>query len=202
MAFSRVMLFVAATVIAVALGLIVNALFLDQEPPKTSAVGLPTIGGAFELVDHKGRVARDSDYRGKYLLVMFGYTYCPDVCPTELQVITEAMERLGQAGSKVQPLMITVDPERDTVAVLADYIGNFHPSLIALTGSTAQVKAVTKAYRVYFAKAPPDDEGDYFMDHSAFIYLMGPDGKYLHHFAPTTAPEDMADKIRAVMSEG
>ncbi len=200
MRFSRLMLFTAATVIAVALGLIVNALFLDQGRPKTTNAGLPTIGGPFELVDHKGRVARDSDFRGKYLLVMFGYTACPDVCPTELQVITEAMEGLGEVRTRVQPLMITVDPERDTVAVLADYIGNFHPALIALTGSVAQVKAATKAYRVYSAKAPPDDDGDYFMDHSAFIYLMGPDGKYLHHFAPTTAPQDMANKIRAVIS--
>ena len=202
MSFSRLMLFVAATVIAVALGLIVNALFLDQGRPKTTSIGVPSIGGPFELVDHNGQVARDSDFRGKYLLVMFGYTFCPDVCPTELQVITEAMALLGQVRTNVQPLMITVDPERDTVAVLADYIGNFHPSLIALTGSTAQVKAAAKAYRVFFAKTPPDDEGDYFMDHSAFIYLMGPDGQYLHHFAPTTAPEPMANKILAVISEG
>ncbi len=202
MSISRVMLFVAATAIAVALGLIVNSFFLDQGRPKTASVGLPSIGGPFELVDHKGRVARDSDFLGKYLLVMFGYTYCPDVCPTELQVISEAMEQLGQSRTKVQPLMITVDPERDTVAALADYIGNFDPSFVALTGSTEQIKAAAKAYRVYYAKTPPDDEGDYFMDHSAFIYLMGPDGKYLHHFAPTTAPESMADKIQAVISGG
>jgi protein SCO1/2 len=194
------MLFVAATAIAVALGLIVNSFFLDQQRPKTGSVGLPSIGGPFELVDHKGRVARDSDFLGKYLLVMFGYTFCPDVCPTELQVISEAMEQLGQARGKVQPVMITVDPERDTVAVLADYIGNFDPSFVALTGSTEQIKAAAKAYRVYFGKAPPDDEGDYFMDHSAFIYLMGPDGKYLHHFAPTIAPEKMAEKIQAVIA--
>ncbi|MDP7545685.1 MAG: SCO family protein [Alphaproteobacteria bacterium] len=200
MAFSRLMLFITATVIAVALGLIANALFRDPGQPKVTSVGVPSIGGPFELVDHKGQVARDSDFRGKYLLVMFGYTFCPDVCPTELQLITEAMERLGQVRSKVQPLMITVDPERDTVAVLADYMANFHPSLIALTGSTAQVKAAAKAYHVFFAKAPPDEAGDYFMDHSVFIYLMGPDGKYLHHFAPTTAPQDMADKIRAAIS--
>ncbi|MDA1100790.1 MAG: SCO family protein [Proteobacteria bacterium] len=202
MAFSRTTLFLAATAIAVALGLIVNVLFLDQGRPKTTGTGLPSIGGPFELIDHKGLATRDSDFRGKYLLVLFGYTFCPDVCPTELQMISEAMENLGQLRTKVQPLMITVDPERDTVDVLASYIGSFHPSFIALTGSTAQVKSVAKAYRVFFGKGPPDDTGDYFVDHSAFIYLMGPDGKYLHHFAPTTAPEDMASKIREFISRG
>lgn len=200
MTFSRVMLIVAATVVAVALGLIVHALFPDPERPQTSSVGVASIGGPFELLDHNGQVARDSDFRGKFLLVMFGYTFCPDVCPTELQTITEAMEQLGRMAPKVQPLMVTVDPERDTAAVLADYVGNFHPSLIGLTGSLAQIKAAARAYRVYFAKTPPDDEGDYFMDHSAFVYLMGPDGQYLHHFPLTTAPVDMADKIRSVIA--
>ncbi len=202
MPFSRVMLFVAATVIAVSLALIVNALLPDQGRQQTGRIGIPSIGGPFELVDHKGQVARDSDFRGAYLLVMFGYTFCPDICPTELQVMTEAMEQLGQEAAKVQPLIITVDPERDTVAIMADYVENFHPALIGLTGSKAQVKAAAKAYHVFFAKTPLDEDGDYFMDHSAFIYLMGPDGTYLHHFAPTITPQVMAEKIRAVIAGG
>jgi cytochrome oxidase Cu insertion factor (SCO1/SenC/PrrC family) len=202
MPFSRVMLFVAAMVVAIALALIVNSLLPDPERPRSGRIGVPSIGGPFELVDHKGQVARDSDFRGAYLLVMFGYTFCPDICPTELQVMTEAMPRLGPGSAKVQPLMITLDPERDTIAVMADYIQNFHPTLIGLTGSTAQVAAAAKAYHVFFAKTPLDDDGGYFMDHSAFIYLMGPDGKYLHHFAPTATPQAIADKIRAVISGG
>ncbi len=198
---TRVLLFVAATVIAVALGLVVNSLFLDQGQPKSTA-GLPTIGGPFELVDHQGQTVRDTDYRGKYMLVMFGYTFCPDVCPTELQVISEAIDRLGEAAAKVQPLMVTVDPERDTATVLADYVSNFHPSIVGLTGNLEQIKAVARGYRVYFSKNPPDEDGDYFMDHTAFIYLMGPKGQFLHHFPPTTAPEDMAEKIRTVISGG
>ncbi|MDP6872488.1 MAG: SCO family protein [Alphaproteobacteria bacterium] len=203
MTFPRVMLFVAATVIAVALGLTVNTLFIDEQGEVTSSgVGLPTIGGPFELVDHKGQAVTEADFGGSFMLVFFGYTYCPDVCPTELQVIGEAMDQLGKDGDKVRPLMVTIDPERDTVAVLADYIDNFHPSLTALTGSAEQIKAAARAYRVYYAKNPADEDGDYFMDHSSFVYLMGPDGKYLHHFSPMTTPEDMAAKVRAVISSG
>ncbi|MBT3330114.1 MAG: SCO family protein [Rhodospirillaceae bacterium] len=200
MNFSRVMLFIAATVIAVALGLIVNALFLDEDRPAITSTGVASIGGSFELLDHTGKAVQDSDFREKYMLVFFGYTSCPDVCPTELQVITEAMDRLGDDADKVVPMMITIDPERDTAAVLADYMENFHPRLLGLTGDLAQIKAVGKAYRVYFAKTKPDEEGDYFMDHSSFVYVMGPDGKYLHHFAPNAGAEVMADKMREIMS--
>lgn len=200
MTFPRAMLFAAAIVAAAALGLIVNALFFDPGRPKSTAIGVPSIGGPFELVDHHGRAARDGDFRGKYLLVMFGYTSCPDVCPTELQLITEALELLGPSAAKIQPLMITIDPERDTVEILADYIGNFHPSFLALTGSLDRIKAVAKAYRVFFAKGVVDKAGDYDMDHSAFIYLMGPDGVYLQHFAHATAPEDMAARILAAIT--
>ncbi len=203
MTFSRVMLFIAATVVAVALALVVNTLFVDEKGEITSqGKGIPTIGGPFELVDHKGKTVTESNYSGNYLLVFFGYTYCPDVCPTELQVIGGAMDLLGEAGAKVRPLMVTIDPERDTVAAMADYMSNFHPSLTGLTGSLEQVKAAAKAYRVYYSKNPPDEDGDYFMDHTSFVYLMGPDGKYLHHFSPMSTPEDMAEKVRAVMSAG
>ncbi len=201
MTFPRVMLFIAAMVVAVALGLVVNVLFLDQSRPKSTTIGVPSIGGPFELVDHKGRAVRDQDYRGRHMLVMFGYTTCPDVCPTELQLITEVMELLGPAAAKVQPLMVTIDPERDTVEILADYIGNFHPSIIGLTGNLDRIRAAAKAYRVYFAKGAVDEDGEYFMDHSSFIYLMGRDGKYLSHFAHSTAPDDMAARILAAISE-
>jgi cytochrome oxidase Cu insertion factor (SCO1/SenC/PrrC family) len=202
MTFSRIMMFIAAMVVAIALGLTVNSLFLKGERSGTGTIGVAAIGGPFELVSHKGEVVRDTDYRGAYLLVMFGYTSCPDVCPTELQLITEAMEQLGPAARKVQPLMITIDPERDTAALLADYVSNFHPAIIALTGSVDQVKAAAKAYKVFFAKGEVDADGDYFMDHSSFIYLMSPDGIYLHHFAPSSSPEAMAQKIGEVMREG
>ena len=194
-------MFIAAMVIAVAIGLTVNTLFLNENRDNPRITGVAAVGGPFELVNHKGETVRDTDYRGSYLLVMFGFTNCPDVCPTELQLITEALGVLGPMAKKVQPLMITVDPERDTVEVLADYVSNFHPSIMALTGSVEQIKAVAGAYKAYFAKGAIDKDGEYFMDHSPFIYLMDPNGQYLHHFAPYTSSEVIAARIQSAVSE-
>ena len=194
-------MFIAAAVIAVAIGLTVNTLFLHQNGDNRRMSGIAAIGGPFELINHKGETVRDTDYRGSYLLVMFGFTNCPDVCPTELQLISETLGVLGPTAEKVQPLMITIDPERDTVEVLADYVSNFHPSIMALTGSVEQIKAVAGAYKAYFAKGAIDKDGEYFMDHSPFIYLMGPDGQYLDHFAPNTSSEVIATRIQLAVSE-
>ena len=194
-------MFIAAMVIAVAIGLTVNTLFLNKNRDNPRITGVATIGGPFELVNHKGETVRDTDYRGSYLLVMFGFTNCPDVCPTELQLITEALGVLGPTAKKVRPLMITVDPERDTVEVLADYVSNFHPSITALTGSVERIKAVAGAYKAYFAKVAIDKDGEYFIDHSPFIYLMGPNGQYLHHFAPNTSSEAIAARIQLAVAE-
>ena len=163
--------------------------------------GIARIGGPFELTGEDGKTYRWSDFDGQYRIVYFGYAYCPDVCPTELQLITEALGVLGPTAKKVQPLMITMDPERDTVEVLADYVSNFHPSIMALTGSVEQIKAVAGAYKAYFAKGAIDKDGEYFMDHSPFIYLMGPKGQYLHHFAPNTSSEVIAARIQSAVSE-
>jgi protein SCO1/2 len=158
------------------------------------------IGGPFTLVAHTGRTVSDSDFLGKYLLVDFGYTYCPDVCPTILHDISAALDELGPDTAAVQPLFITVDPQRDTVEVLADYVAAFHPRLIGLTGTDEQVAQAAKAYRVYFAKAAPAQENEpYLMDHSTFIYLMGPDGQYLTTFNHTTSPQKMALTIKEII---
>ena len=194
-------MFIAAMVIAVAIGLTVNTLFLNKNRDNPRITGVAAIGGPFELINHKGETVRDTDYRGSYLLVMFGFTNCPDVCPTELQLITEALGVLGPTAKKVQPLMITMDPARDTVEVLADYVSNFHPSIMALTGSVEQIKAVAGAYKAYFAKGEIDKDGGYFMDHSPFIYLMGPNGQYLNHFAPNTSSEVIAARIQSAVAE-
>src|SRR5690606_6537516 len=122
----------------------------------------------------------------------FGYTWCPDVCPTELQNMSAALDLLGDDAKEVVPIFITVDPERDTPEVMADYRSYFHPSLVALTGAPAQIAAAAKAYRIYYAKAEGDKPGEYLMDHSSFVYLMDRKGGYLTHFAPATAPETMA----------
>jgi protein SCO1/2 len=159
--------------------------------------GVAAIGGPFELVDQNGRTVTEKSWPGKYLLVYFGYTFCPDVCPTELSTMAAALDELGGDADKVQPLFITVDPERDTVPVMADYVPSFHPRLQGLTGSDAQVRGAAKAYRVYFAKGKDEGDGAYLMDHSSFIYLIDPEGNYVTHFSPMTAPEEMARRIRS-----
>src|SRR5262245_51627757 len=137
------------------------------------------IGGPFTLTDQHGRRRTDADFRGRLMLVYFGFTYCPDICPTDLQAMSLAIDRLGAAGEAVQPLFITVDPERDTPEHLADYVTMFHPRLIALTGDAAAIREAARAFRVYYAKAPTADGGDYTVDHSGFIYLLDGAGKYV-----------------------
>jgi protein SCO1/2 len=153
------------------------------------------IGGPFALVDHTGRPRTDQDFRGKLLLIYFGYSYCPDVCPTDLQQIALAVDMLGSAASEVQPLFITVDPERDTAAHLADYVPLFHPRLIGLTGSAEQIRQVALAYKVYYARFPPDSP-DYVVDHSSFIYLVDETGKYAGFFPPGTSADRMVEVIK------
>ncbi|MBP2227104.1 protein SCO1/2 [Azospirillum agricola] len=155
------------------------------------------IGGPFTMTDSDGKTVTDADYRGKYLLVYFGYTYCPDVCPTELGAMTQALDQLGRQADKVQPLFVSVDPERDTVAHLKDYVGLFHPRLIGLTGTAEQVRDTARAYRVYYAKAPQKDgkPDEYLMDHSSFIYLMGPDGGFLGVYPAGTSADRIAQDL-------
>jgi protein SCO1/2 len=173
-------------------------------PPDPSAVeliegllsGKARVGGPFELIDHKGRPRTDADFRGKLLVLYFGYTSCPDVCPTELQAITLALDKLGAAADAVQPLFITVDPERDTPARLADFVSSFHPRFIGLTGAMPAVRKAALAYRVYFAR-PVAPASNYPVDHTGFIYLVGTDGRYLEFLPPGLAPNEIADAIRA-----
>src|SRR5262245_36847329 len=153
------------------------------------------IGGPFALTDQHGRRRTDADFRGRLMLVYFGFTYCPDICPTDLQAMSLAIDRLGAAGEAVQPLFITVDPERDTPEHLADYVTMFHPRLIALTGDAAAIRDAARAYRVYYAKAPTAG-GDYTVDHSGFIYLLDRAGQYVGFFPPGTPPDAMADTMR------
>jgi protein SCO1/2 len=154
------------------------------------------IGGPFALTDQSGQLRTDADFRGKLMLIYFGFTYCPDVCPTDLQAIGIAMDKLGVNAKDVQPLFITLDPERDTVEHLAQYVPLFHPRLIGLTGSASAVAQAADAYRVYYKRVSFDtDRTDYTIDHSAFIYLVDRDGKYLGFFPPGTSAEKIAQMI-------
>jgi protein SCO1/2 len=187
---------------ALILGAAFPALSQEADPARAARLmddlmwGRGHVGGPFELIDHTGKTRTDADFRGKLLLVYFGYTTCPDICPTDLMQISLAVEKLGNDGADVQPLFISVDPERDTTDVLAQYVANFHPRLIGLTGTPAQIRAVAESYKVYFAKYLPPDGAVYLIDHTGFVYLMGRSGEYLGFFPPGTSADRMVEIIR------
>jgi protein SCO1/2 len=172
------------------------------EPSATELIegllsGRAPVGGPFELTDQTGHRRTDADFQGKLVVIYFGYTYCPDVCPTELQSISLALDKLGAAAETIQPLFITVDPGRDTPARLADFVSSFHPRLIGLTGSLAEIRKTAIAYRTFFAKNGVTTPDHYSVDHTGFIYLLGKDGRYLGFLPPGLAPDAIADAIRA-----
>jgi protein SCO1/2 len=178
-------------------------IYLDRStaaPGEGPAASSARIGGPFSLIDQDGKQVSDRDYRGKWLLVYFGFTHCPDACPTALGNIAEAMSRLGTVAGRVQPLLITIDPERDTPSVLKDYVGNFGEAFAGLTGTPEKTAEIAHSYRVYYAKHPAG-EGDYTMDHSSVIYVMDPAGQFVANFGTDSAPDAMVAKLRALMSE-
>ncbi len=174
--------------------------FGPKAPPSGNGMGTVSIGGPFTLVDGKGNAFTDADLKGRYSLVFFGFTHCPDICPLTLQVMTDALDQAGPAGERVTPVFITVDPERDTVEAVGAYVSSFHPRFVGLTGTPEQVTAATKAYRVFARKAPlkdaeGNDTGDYTMEHSGLTFLMDPEGRYVTHFAHGTPAEEIATYI-------
>lgn len=165
------------------------------------SVGQALVGGPFTLTDQNGKRVTEQDFRGKLMLIYFGFTYCPDVCPTALQVMAAALDKLGPKGERITPVLISVDPERDTPAQLAQYVKSFHPRLVGLTGSPQEVEAAAKAYRVYFKKvADPKSTAGYTMDHSSIVYVMGPDGQYRAHFTHATSPDVMAERLARLLA--
>lgn len=166
------------------------------EPPLAGAA----IGGSFALVDSKLHTVRDTDFRGKYRLVYFGYSFCPDVCPTDLLHIGQAMRLLEKSdpalAARTVPIFITVDPDRDTPAVVGKYVANFHPRMVGLSGSADSIARVAQEYGVFYQKQPAGPGGGYLVNHSAATYLMDPDGKPLALLTQDMTPAEMADEIR------
>jgi cytochrome oxidase Cu insertion factor (SCO1/SenC/PrrC family) len=158
------------------------------------------VGGPFSLVDTNGKPATDQTYRGKWMLIYFGYAYCPDICPTILQTISSALDQLGNKAVQVAPLFITVDPARDTPAAIGQYVALFDPRLIGLTGTSAQINAAQAAYHVYSHKVVSKGDGGYMIDHSSYVYLMGPDGKLKTVFQADTSEADMVDALNSAIS--
>jgi cytochrome oxidase Cu insertion factor (SCO1/SenC/PrrC family) len=160
--------------------------------------GTADVGGPFKLVDQTGAVRTDKDFHGRFMLLYFGYSFCPDVCPTTLGVMAQALEKLGD--KRVVPVFITIDPERDTPKVLADYMKAFGPAFVGLTGSPAAIADVEKKYRVYAVKKaidPNNPRRGYGMDHSSVLYLMGPDGKMISFYDEAISPDALAGEIRS-----
>jgi len=157
--------------------------------------GQIAVGGPYVLTDQDGRPRSSADFRGTYQLIYFGYTFCPDVCPTTLAIMAAAMDKLGPAQARIVPIFITVDPERDKPAVLKKYLAAFGPRFVGLTGSPEEIAQVEKEYRV-FAKKQPLGGGNYGMDHSSVIYLMGRDGKLVSFYDEAASPDDLAKALR------
>jgi len=176
------------------------ALIVTRAPtgPEVATTGTALIGGPFTLVGRDGKTVTDRAFRGKYMLVFFGFTHCPDICPAELQVMSAALDALGPKANEIIPIFITLDPERDTPPVVTGYVTNFSPRFVGLTGSPEQIAEAAKAYRVTYSKFQEDETkpGDYSIDHSALVYLMGKDGEYLTHFAYGTPAAKMAETLR------
>lgn len=190
-------------------GLLVSlSLANEPQPTKRSAAELmdavmwnrEAVGGPFRLTDHQGRIRRDTDFRGKLMLVYFGYTTCPDICPTDLYQISQAMDLLGASASEVVPVFITLDPKRDTVKLLSAYVPSFHPQMVGLTGSEAAIRQVAGAYRVFYEQVPVRGWLRYSIDHSAFIYVMGVDGRYLGFLPPGTDATRIVDVVRSFLA--
>ena len=172
------------------------AYYVANQPRGPISIGTALVGGPFTLTDHTGRKVTDKDFRGHYMLVFFGYTYCPDICPTELQVMSAALDNLGAKADAIQPIFITFDPQRDTPEVLKQYVSNFHPRLVGLTGTPEEIALAAKAYRVFYNRLENTSGPDtYLMDHSTITYLMDRQGKFLKHFSYSTDAAALAKAI-------
>src|SRR3954454_1773319 len=186
--------------------MLANTFATAGEPPNAAQMmddlmyGRGSIGGPFTLTDQSGRRRSDTEFRGKLMIVYFGYTWCPDVCPTDLMAITQALDGLGSAAEGVQPIFISIDPERDA-GVLAEYVSAFHRSLIGLTGSAEEIQKVADAYKAFYVKVPDERSGGYSIDHSGVIYLMGRNGEYLGFMPPRTSPDRLTDILRKNLAQ-
>lgn len=160
----------------------------------------PSIGGPFVLTDQNGKSFSSESLKGKPTLIYFGYTFCPDVCPTSLLLMETAIEKLGpDTPKKVNLVFITIDPERDTRELMKGYVENFGPTFIGLTGTPEQIAQVARAYRVYYQKVPPKDGGPYLMDHSSIVYLLDRNGRFVTHFTHEAKAETIAAAVQRLL---
>ena len=192
----------AAVVVTLAVTLAMTQIMLPAqrfEDCIEGSVAGGNIGGPFELMDHRGQMVTDAQVLDQPALVYFGYTFCPDVCPMDVARNVVAVEILADAGLTVKPVFITIDPARDTVDYLADFVANNHPEMVGLTGTAEQIAKAARAYKVYYRKQPSEDEDYYLMDHSSFSYFMVPDVGFVDFLRSDLPPEAVADRVACVL---
>jgi protein SCO1/2 len=192
----------AAVVVTLAVTLAMTQIMLPAqrfEDCIEGSVAGGNIGGPFELMDHRGQMVTDAQVLDQPALVYFGYTFCPDVCPMDVARNVVAVEILADAGLAVKPVFITIDPARDTVDYLADFVANNHPEMVGLTGTAEQIAKAARAYKVYYRKQPSEDEDYYLMDHSSFSYFMVPDVGFVDFLRSDLPPEVVADRLVCVL---
>jgi cytochrome oxidase Cu insertion factor (SCO1/SenC/PrrC family) len=186
----------AAVAVALTAGAVWSQIGAAKHTADNGKALLAALGGPFSLTDQRGRAVTDRDFHGRVVVLFFGYTFCPDICPTDLQIVAEALDKLGPRADGVQPLFVTIDPQRDSPAQLAEFTALFSPRILGLTGTPEQIADAAKRYRVYYAKANGGDGDAYTMDHSAFFYLLDRQGK-LAEVLPHATP---ADRLAAALT--
>ncbi|XP_020777357.2 LOW QUALITY PROTEIN: protein SCO1 homolog, mitochondrial [Boleophthalmus pectinirostris] len=171
------------------------------EKERNKSIGRPLLGGPFSLVDHHNKPVRSEDFLGQWILIYFGFTHCPDICPDELEKMIEVVDEIDGIRSlpNLTPILITIDPDRDTPEAMAAYVKEFSPKLVGLTGSVAQVEQVSRSYRVYYSQGPKDEDNDYIVDHTIIMYLVGPDGQFVEYYGKTNEEPEISSSIASHM---
>ncbi|CAF91456.1 unnamed protein product, partial [Tetraodon nigroviridis] len=171
------------------------------EKERTKSMGRPALGGPFSLTDHNNHPRRSEDFLGQWILIYFGFTHCPDICPDELEKMIEVVDEIDRIKSlpNLTPILITIDPDRDTTEAMAEYVKEFSPKLIGLTGTSAQIEQVSRSYRVYYSQGPKDEDNDYIVDHTIIMYLVGPDGQFVDYFGQNKRSPEISSAIAAHM---
>uniref|UniRef100_A0A1D5PWK8 Synthesis of cytochrome C oxidase 1 n=1 Tax=Gallus gallus TaxID=9031 RepID=A0A1D5PWK8_CHICK len=171
------------------------------EKERNRGIGKPLLGGPFSLVSHEGQPKTNKDYLGQWVLIYFGFTHCPDICPEELDKMIEVVNEIDRIPSlpDLTPLFITIDPERDSEEAIARYVKEFSPKLVGLTGTRAQIDQVAKAFRVYYSEGPKDEDNDYIVDHTIIMYLLGPDGDFVDYYGQNKKSAEISASIAAHM---